>query len=194
MSEEETKEEIKEEPAIISDISDIEEAKEPEKFIDVPFEPRKKIDKLTLGNIDGITKIRVRATDNQTLANDTATKIQFSSETYDELDEFDPTTNYRFTADRSGFYLISANLFLDRSVDQKIFALYIKKNGAEIAQTKIATSGIIKQGLSVMDIVELQAGDYIEIYFYQNTGANVYTESFSGANGETCYLNIHQLS
>ena len=186
------KEETKEEPIIIPEVADV---KEPEKFVDVPFDPRRKIDDLTLKNISGVTKIRVVATNNQEIATTTDTKIQFSSETYDEKNEFDSTTNYRFTADNDGFYHISSILLLDRAVDDKLFKLMIYKNGAKYSISfDSRTHGTSAQGSSISDILKLDAGDYVEIYFFQNTGSSVYTESTSGVNGSSCYLNIHQLS
>jgi len=168
---------------------------EPKKsFEDIPFDPLKKVDQLTLGNINGITKIRVRATDNQAISDAIDTKIQFDTKTYDVLDEFDNTANYRFTAKRRGYYLILATLLLDRAVDQKLFKLMIYKNGAKNSVAYTRTSGASAQKVSITDVIYLEPNDYIEIYFYQNTGANVYTESLSGVNGETSYLVIHQIS
>jgi len=160
-------------------------------FRDMPFDPLRKIDQLTLRNINGITKIRARVTDNQTISDITDTKIQFDTETYDALEEF---SGHKFTATKTGYYLISAMLLLDRAVDQKLFKLMIYKNGAKNSVAYTRTSGTNAQGVSITDIVFLNPGDYIEIYLFQNTGANVYTESLSGVNGETSYLIIHQIS
>ena len=166
---------------------------EPEElFKDIAFDSLRKIDQLTLGNINGFTKIRARVTDNQTIVDMTDTKIQFDTETYDVLDEF---SGHKFTATKTGYYLISAILLLDRAVDQKLFKLMIYKNGAKNSVAfNIKTGGTGTQGVSITDILYLEPNDYIEIYFFQNTGANVYTESLSGVNGETSYLIIHKIS
>ena len=186
------KEETKEEPIIVPEI---EEVKEPEMFVDVPFDPIRTVDKLYIGTIAGITKIKVLATDAQEIPNNTDTKVQFSSEVYDELNEFDSTTNYRFTCLRDGTYIISANIALNYALtDQQIMKIYIYKNGTVASQHWASQSGILDQYAAITDFFQLVIGDYIEIYVYHNKGSSAYIDSFPVASGITSFLNIHQIS
>jgi len=166
---------------------------EPSVFQDIPFDPQRKIDKAWLGEIIGFSKVRVLATTSQEMTTGDHVKVTFSNEIYDTESEFDSTAN-RFTAKKVGYYLITCQLLLDRSVDDKYFKLVIYKNGAQEAQSTYRTTGTGAQGINITDILSLATGDYIEIYFYQNTGASIYTDSMTGANGDSCYLAIHKLS
>ena len=170
-----------------------ESIEEPKAFVDIPFDPQRKIDKAWLGEIIGFSKVRVLATTSQEMTTGDHVKVTFSNEIYDTESEFDSTAN-RFTAKKVGYYLITCQLLLDRSVDDKYFKLVIYKNGAQEAQSTYRTTGTGAQGINITDILSLATGDYIEIYFYQNTGASIYTDSMTGANGDSCYLAIHKLS
>jgi len=161
-------------------------------FVDVPFDPIRKIDNLTLKNIDGITKIRVRATDAQTISNLTDTKITFAAETKDALGEF---ASNRFTAKTPGDYLVIANLSTASAVDQKLFKMMVYKNGAKNSVAYVETSGTSVHTVNISDILyDIKANDYIELYFFQNTGGDINIESNSGVNGENSFLVIHKLS
>lgn len=168
-----------------------EKAPEPKPFVDIPFDTWRKIENLWLGNIEGISKVRAyRATSSQTIATDTLTKVQFNAESYDSQGEFDSTTNYRFTATKAGYYAIIASLIWSDNVATKVYELRISKNGAEVAKTWVVGSDGGNTPVTLSDIIYLAAGDYIEIYGFQNTGGNVnvvYSASMS-------FMTIHKLS
>jgi len=104
-----------------------------------------------------------RATTNQTIANATATKIQFNAESYDVLGEYDPTTNYRFTATTAGYYLVASAInYVTFPADKKI-QIYIMKNGAIIAVNEIESSIIDYISAFILSIVQLSVTDYLEI-------------------------------
>ena len=115
-----------------------------------------------------------RATTAQTIANDAATKVQFNAENYDGLGEFDPTTNYRFTATASGYYLVTATVLWDAAgvVAAKRHALYVYQDGAEVAAEHRHTGLVDYVSSSVTAILYVAAGSYLEIYAYQNFGGN----------------------
>jgi len=70
-----------------------------------------------------------RMTSNQTLTNDTATKIAFSSEVYDTDGTYD-TSTYRFTPGVVGKYIIAFGYWADNNDNTKTANLYIYKNGS----------------------------------------------------------------
>jgi len=109
-------------------------------------------------------------TSNQTISNNTATKVQFNNEIFDTNSNYDPTTNYRFTASESGKYFIYSSLTL-AGVNNREHEIYfaIRKNNSEVR--RIITSEDLTQstcvGVNLSTIVSLSATDYVEIFITQ---------------------------
>ena len=131
-----------------------------------------------------------RATTVQAIADATLTKVQLNAESYDEQGEFDPTTNFRFTATKAGYYLVSAQLGFWPWADQAYFMLYIYKNGAVYSQTRTNGSGTGLHYANLTDIIPLAANDYLELYVYQTSGASA--DLYYGS--ENTFMSIHKLS
>ena len=108
------------------------------------------------------------ATANQSIASKTHTKCEFNAETYDNQNEFDSTINYRFTATRSGYYLVSGSVYLLSLADGKFIHAFIYKNGVEVARNKFTTGVAGSLGQSVVDIIYLAINDYIELWVYHS--------------------------
>ena len=124
-----------------------------------------------------------RNTSTQSLSG--ATKIQFNAETYDIKSEFDPSTNYRFTATATGVYVVLATINITSPASNPAVSIY--KNGSAFASStgNSAASGF---SYSVFGILQLSATDYVEIYV--NSGA-----SGTVVNGEALtYVAIHKLA
>ena len=138
-------------------------------------------------------KSRVRAylaTAVQSLANITWTKILLNAENYDGLSEFDPVTNYRFTATAAGYYLVVGTINLQSPADQQWVVIDIRKNNVSTGQAAVSASGIKNIVPLVSNILYLVANDYLELWAYQDAGVakNV------GYGSEVTYLCIHRLS
>ena len=112
----------------------------------------------------------------QTLSDNTYTKVQFNTEDYDSDSAYDNSSNYRFTvpSGEAGKYLITYQLLLYDSNANLLgcrSALY--KNGSvyQEAITEGGSSSAIFyndiQNISV--IVDLSASDYLEVYGRGNT-------------------------
>mgnify|MGYP001573013473 CR=1 FL=1 len=110
-------------------------------------------------------------TASQSINTDTSTKITLNAESYDNQNEFDSTTNYRFTATKAGYYLIIANSCWDSPVTAKRYISAIYKNGAAIVSKTIGTSGTETQDVTIATIIYLAANDYLEFFVNQNSGA-----------------------
>ena len=137
------------------------------------------------------SKARVyRATSSQPVASGVFTKVQFNAANYDIQSEFDIITNYRFTAKKKGYYLISASLRYSASVANKFFMVNIYKNGSSYSRDVEQTAFADELSPNVVDIIFLDIDDYIEIYAYHNAGTNqnIY---FMGHNN---FCAIHKLS
>jgi len=78
---------------------------------------------------------------NQTISNNTATKIQFNTEIFDTNSCFDNATNYRFTPTVAGYYQINLN-YLVTGTNGRNYELvgYIYKNGSSYLQSLISVT------------------------------------------------------
>lgn len=134
------------------------------------------------------SRIRVKRSTTQSINDTTFTKVQFDSEDYDSLNEFDSSTNYRFTVTTTGYYLIHANLEYSSLSDGKMIRVAIYKNGTKVGRERVAITGVSADlSVSATDILSLAATDYIEIFAYHDQGVarDLKADSF---------LSIHRLS
>ena len=73
-------------------------------------------------------------TADQTVTNNTATKVQLNIEEYDTNNCFDSTTNYRFTPNVAGYYQVNFSIYGKSSAnDLTLNTARIVKNGADLA-------------------------------------------------------------
>lgn len=128
-------------------------------------------------------KARAKRSGNQTISNGSWTKVQFDTETFDTGGNYDNTTNYRFTAPVTGYYLVNT-LITWGSISGEDHYTKIYKNGTGIITNSIhgITGNAYTQ--TITDIVPLTATDYVEIFVYQNSGGN---ENISADS----YVSIH---
>ena len=141
------------------------------------------------------------ANSNQTISDNTLTKVEFDAEEYDTDDAFDKDTNYRFTVPtgKGGKYFIHASLYLyGNNNDEKLKAFDIYKNGASVRRTELFSQHSTGQGsggnTSNSAVLDLSAGDYIEIYgkVDVNSGtANIY--GATATNSRYTVLHIFKL-
>lgn len=107
-------------------------------------------------------------------ASDSFVKIQWTTEEFDTNNNFDPTTNYRFTPTVAGKYLLTVCIATTSSVvDQKNMYVAIYKNGSLYKLSTVRTSGSSGPSVSVSAVVDANGStDYFEIYGATNdTGA-----------------------
>lgn len=102
-------------------------------------------------------------------------KVAFDAETFDTNSNFDSTTNNRYTAPVSGFYFLNAQIGFSTLVNNAYALFY--KNGSEIKSGgQIVATNVL--GSTVTALLQLTAGDYIEVYLFTSatqtgtTGAN----------------------
>ena len=108
---------------------------------------------------------------NQTISASTGTKVAFNAETFDTNNNFDSTTNYRFTPTVAGYYQVNSTVAFTTGAGQ----LGIYKNGS-LYQTgiEVTYNGSLGGHLPVTDIVYCNGStDYIEIYVYLTTGTTI---------------------
>ena len=110
-----------------------------------------------------------RTTSDQSITQDTATKIQFQTELYDTNLAYD-TSNYRFTvpAGQAGKYYLHSHAWL-RGTDVSMmnyFMFFFYKNGNAFwcDHTNFTNNDIRSFGANISATVDLSVGDYIEVY------------------------------
>jgi hypothetical protein len=115
----------------------------------------------------------VRATSNQTISNATETKVELNYETFDVGNDFDSTTNYRFTVPVTGYYHIDAQIVWITPTENVEYRLMVRENGTTDLAASIgrpATSHIYTQHTSVL--AHFSASDYIELWCKQSSGGD----------------------
>jgi len=133
---------------------------------------------------DNTPAFDVRLTSNQTIANNTFTKLAFATETLDSDGKF---ASNKFTPTIAGYYFLTYSIYYDVVDDNELLSLKVYKNGSGDNATErnnFATgtnNDIMTWGTY---LIYLDTDDYIELYTKQTSGGNAtaYTgnTTFSG--------------
>jgi len=126
---------------------------------------------------------------NQTVTDNTSTKVAFNAEIYDTDSAFD-TSTYRFTvpSGKAGKYFIYTSIYMyGNNNDERLRAIDIQLNGGIVRRfeafgdsgTGFSNGGNISGGA----VLNLSVGDYIEIF--GKLDVNSGTPSFYGASAAT---------
>lgn len=103
----------------------------------------------------------------------TTTKIQLNTERFDTNNNFDSTTNYRFTPTIAGYYQISAAVTYTNNVNNYGAGAIIYKNGSNYAWGTATGTGQMYATAQVSSLIYLNGStDYIELYVYNGSGAS----------------------
>ena len=109
-----------------------------------------------------------RGTNQDSVSNDTSTKVQFNTEDFDTGNEYDNSTNYRFVPANGNTYLIHAQIQFAASSNTILQEARIKlyKNGSEILEMRNDgyTTNLNKTAPSLSRVVTGNGSDYYEIY------------------------------
>lgn len=102
----------------------------------------------------------------------------FDTETFDTNSNFDITTNKgRYTAPVAGFYFLSAVVSLTSDNVRSIIGI-VKGGSTEILVGNDLIPGDVDVGLTVSGLVQLSAGDYVEVRIY-TVSAQAFTVGLS---------------
>jgi len=132
----------------------------------------------------------VSGTDIQSVSTATYTKVTFDSESKDTDSAFDLTTE-RFTVptDKGGLYTFQYSCQNSQKASaNNYYQIVLYKNGSKENGTLVrqnpTTTGTYDVFLNGCASLELAATDYVEVFYYQNTGGSVNLEAdrrkFSG--------------
>ena len=110
----------------------------------------------------------------------TVVKIPYTQEQFDTDNCYDPSTNYRFTPTKAGYYLITvAAEARSNSSSSGSNSIYLYKNGSSIATTQINSDDPINTALT--HIVSANgSSDYFEGYIYSNMTSPFLNETTDG--------------
>jgi hypothetical protein len=108
------------------------------------------------------------------IANNTATKVQFNNEEFDSNNNYDSVANFRFTPTVAGYYVIKFQQRFNNATDQSTTWASIYKNGSAVAHGIMVQSGTVAvQTARVEKTVYMNGStDYIEFYVLQDTGTS----------------------
>lgn len=136
----------------------------------------------------------------QSIPNASWTQIDFDAENFDEHNEWDDTTNYRFTAKEDGYYQVNARtrFTITAATANNYVSIALYVNGSVYAYgnnlavgTSSSNTDIFSNNAPIVsDVVYLTAGQYLEVYAYQNSGG---ARNINSGSAET-YVSIHKVS
>jgi len=140
-------------------------------------------DSITSGAIASTPAFLVKLSSDYNLANNTSTKIQYTTEVFDTDNTFDNSSNYRFTvpSGQAGkyyfYYQVRANGW-----GANRFVSYIYVNGSlDTATAEMRTASASYPSIQSGVVLDLDVGDFIEHYVYHDQGG---TQPIQGTSTE----------
>ena len=115
-------------------------------------------------------KFRIYLSSNQAITQNVNTKVALDTVTFDIQGNFVSASN-RYLAKEDGYYLVIGSVTYQQAPDANaLIQSMIYKNNAAVSI--YSTNSSIGSGLftiPIMDIIQLNAGDYIELFTYHNS-------------------------
>jgi len=112
----------------------------------------------------------------QSISIGTWTKVQLQTEQFDTNNNFDSTTNYRFTPTIAGYYQVTGGIQISSTLTNILVNIY--RNGATGTMICYA-NGTLGGGFGSTLMYFNGTTDYVELYCYLGSGQNLSTGSGS---------------
>lgn len=127
----------------------------------------------SVGGIQNTPSFYAYRTSGQSINNATNTKIEMNVELYDTDSAYDNSTNYRFTvpSGEGGKYFLGAYCRITNFTSNRRLVYLYKNNSTTLMQGEYGNDGPY-QTLQASTIADLSAGDYVELYGYQDSGSS----------------------
>ena len=104
----------------------------------------------------------------QSISDNTSTKIQFNTERFDTNNNYDNSSNYRFTPTVAGkYYVYSQVEFALNNYDIYVAELMLKKNGSGYISTMVVMGdgSTLRTNVAVKGVIDFNgSSDYIEMF------------------------------
>ena len=135
----------------------------------------------------------------QTLASDSATKINFNAESWDTASAFDISSNYRFTvpSGQAGKYFVYSTIYFESYTLQiqntkLIFYVNGSSTGRIAGRNSYNAVNLSQSVIHGSRVLNLSVGDYIEVYA-EFGASSTRTIAGDGTNGDTSYFGGYKL-
>jgi hypothetical protein len=110
---------------------------------------------------------------NQAIPNDTFTKVEIDTETFDTDSAYDNSTNYRFTPQVAGKYFFTATIRMSGISTINNYQVFLYKNGSIHSRFANGGTHAANPSNSVSDILTMNGStDYVEVFVYQSYGSD----------------------
>jgi len=126
----------------------------------------------------------------QTLATGTWTKLALATELYDKNNDFDSSTNYRFTVPVDGIYVTQLNASFGLTAGNDC-GVAVHLNGSErIRRVDVPGRNGGHFGVNCIGLFDLDATDYLEFYAFHTEGSD---DTVTGSK-EYSYVMVHKIA
>jgi hypothetical protein len=122
-----------------------------------------------------------RGTSNQSITQNTYTKVQLNTEYFDGDNCFDSTTNYRFTPTTAGKYQMNVVALVSQSAAARLIVVIYKNGTAHLRVYDNTTSSSAPTGGASTLIDMNGTTDYLELYVYSAAATQTVDAYSSGA-------------
>lgn len=153
---------------------------------------------VTGGSMTNTPAFYINLNADQSATDNAVTKIQFNDSVIDTDSAFDTSTNYRFTvpSGKAGKYAIQATVWIKTASSNLLVRCqtYIYKNGSSISNTTtdFRTNNGFQKSSSIHSLVDLSAGDYLEIFAFGDSD-NSSDVSFEGGTTYQTFFQGYRL-
>ena len=110
---------------------------------------------------------------NQSIPNNTTTKVNCNTEVLDTNGAYDNSTNYRFTvpSGEAGYYFIHGQVRSNSASDYAFSEAILRVNNSDKA---LASGRNEDYGSRIFAVtLDLSVGDYVELFYYQDSGGSI---------------------
>jgi hypothetical protein len=124
-------------------------------------------DGVTIGVYGNQPAFRAYLGTSQNITNATWTKVQLNTETFDTNNNFDNSTNYRFTPTVAGYYQLNAGIYCNYTSTPGVrLAIGFYKNGSSYIENALTNPSATLYGSMVLSSLMYFNGtsDYVELY------------------------------
>jgi hypothetical protein len=120
-----------------------------------------------------------RVTTNQSLTAVTLTKVIFNNEIFDTNNNYDPSTNYRFTPTVTGYYQVNAFISWGGFATTQ-GNIFLYRNGSSYGQTFTPGSGYGYNNMISMVMYLNGSTDYVEVYAQNSSNETIFSGVYTG--------------